>query len=124
MLAEVETSYVKIWKEDGILYATSSDNLNIDLDTAIQCVHERIKFSNGTSYPCLFDMSNVRSANKQAREYMANEGAKYVRAGALLVDSPLTKTIGNIFLTVNKPPVPTKLFTDETEAKNWLTQYL
>lgn len=124
MLPEIETPYIKLWMEDGILFGKYAENLFIDLEIAKQVVHERIKFSKGISYPVIIDMKGVRSANKQAREYLATEGAKYVTAGALVVDSAVTRTLGNIFLTVNKPPLPTKLFTNEAEAKEWIKQYL
>ncbi len=124
MQIEVETVHIKFWKEKGILCCKYAEDTHIDLEIAKHCVQERINFSDQASYPCFVDMRNVKSASKQAREYLAGEGAKYVKAGALLIGSALTKTIGNIFLSVNKPPVPTKLFTDETEAKEWLKQYL
>lgn len=120
----VETQYVKIWKEDNILYCVFADKLNVDLEIAIHCVKERIAFSQGKSYPCLIDMTGVLSMTKEVREYMATEGAKLVKAGALLTRSALSKMLGNLFLSINKPPIPTKLFTDAEAAKDWLQQYV
>ena len=53
---------------------------------------------------------------------MAKEGAECITASALLVESALSRMIGNIFLTINKPDVPVKLFTNEQEAKKWLME--
>ena len=124
MNSNVETPYVKIWKDGDMLCCVFANKLDIDLEIAKHCVEARIMFSEGVSYPCLIDMKDVRSATKAAREYMAAEGAMYMKAGALLIGSVLTRTIGNIFLSINKPEVPAKLFTDEKEAKEWLKQYL
>jgi hypothetical protein len=32
--------------------------------------------------------------------------------------------MGNIFPSINKPLIPTRLFTNEKEAKEWLKQHL
>src|ERR1700758_2121498 len=123
MKDKIETDYVKIWKEQSILYCVFSDNLEIDLNVAVHCVKERIDFSNNKSYCCLIDMRNLKFITKEAREYLATEGSKYVIAGALVTDSPLSNALANIFLLINKPPVPTKLFSSEKEALIWLKKH-
>jgi hypothetical protein len=55
---------------------------------------------------------------------MATIGATLVKAGALITGSAVNKTIGNIFLSIDKPLVPTKLFTNEESARQWLREYL
>lgn len=119
----LETKYVKLWIEDGILFCRFTENLNVDLDIVKSSVESRINFSKGISYPLLIDMKGVRSFTKEAREYAGKEGIKLVKAGALVVDSALTKMLVNLFLLINKPNVPTKLFTDENEAKEWLQHF-
>ncbi len=124
MKEEVKTPYMKIWMEENILRCIFTEQLEMDLEIAKHCVATRIAFSEGKSHLCLIDMRELKSTTKEAREYMGVEGAKLITAGALLIGSPLTRMLGNIFLTINKPNVPTKLFTDETEAKEWLKQYI
>ncbi len=119
----LETKYVKIWIEEGILYCTFAKDLDVDIEIAKSSVESRINFSKGISYPLLVDMKGIRSFTKEARDYAGKEGAKLIKAGALVVDSALTKTLGNLFLLINKPNVPTKLFTDEKEAKEWLQHF-
>jgi hypothetical protein len=41
-------------------------------------------------------------------------------AFAILIDSSVSRVVGNFFLGINKPAVPTKLFTNEKEAVKWL----
>jgi hypothetical protein len=45
-------------------------------------------------------------------------------AVAIVVDTPLTRTMGNFFLAVNKPVAPTRLFEDEGSAVAWLSGFL
>src|SRR6266542_1295724 len=111
-----ETAYMKIWKQDGILFCSYADKLCIDLAIAEQCVKSRIDFSEGTSYPVLLRLHGINSVTKEARDYLGKEGSHLIKAGAFIIASPLSKILGNIFLKLNKPTVPTKLFTDETLA--------
>ena len=121
---KLETAYMTLWIDDGILHCKFCDSLDMDLDIAKNCVGERVTFSNFTSYPCLIDMKGLVSVTKEAREYMAADGSLFITAGALLVNNSLTKMLGNLFLNINKPKVPTRIFTEEEEAKKWLKQFL
>jgi hypothetical protein len=42
----------------------------------------------------------------------------------MISNSQLGKMLANMFFNMKKQPYPTKMFTDETEAKEWLKQYL
>jgi hypothetical protein len=43
---------------------------------------------------------------------------------ALLVGSPMSRAIGNFFIGLNKPLIPTRLFVSEPEALAWLRGFL
>ena len=49
---------------------------------------------------------------------------RMIVALAIFADSPASRVIGNIFLTVNKPIFPTRIFTDEGDALDWLEDYV
>ena len=69
----------------------------------------------------LIDMTAVTEISKEARDYFANKRtASIQRATALLVSSPVSRTIGNFFMGLNKPISPTRLFTDPNKAIRWL----
>jgi hypothetical protein len=51
---------------------------------------------------------------------MAGPMMDVVGATALFVDAPVSQLLANFFLRVNKPTIPTKMFTSETEALKWL----
>ncbi len=42
----------------------------------------------------------------------------------LYLFSPISSMIGNFFIRISKPLVPTKIFTDEAKAKEWLKQFV
>jgi hypothetical protein len=117
-------SYMELHKKEGILFCKFSDDLDVDLKIAKHCVEKRVSFSNKKSYPAIIDMKGVRSVTKEAREYMAEEGAQLLLAGALIVSSPVSRIIGNLFLKINKPKIPTMLFTDPEDAKKWISSFI
>jgi hypothetical protein len=119
-----ESPYVTMWLEEGILCGRYANDLHLSLEVAKSCVEARIFFTKGKSYPLLVDMTGIKSTTKEARDYMASIGATLVTAGALITRSSVSKTIGNIFLTIDKPPVPVRMFTNEEKAREWLKQFL
>ena len=69
----------------------------------------------------LIDMRETTRMSREARGHYAGERtASIQRATALLVASPLSATIANFFMGLNKPLSPTRLFTNEDEAIDWL----
>jgi hypothetical protein len=122
---KVVTPYITLWMDaEGFLCARYADDLHLTLEVATAIVESRIYFAKGNSYPVLVDMRGIKSTTKKAREYMATIGSTRVTAGALITGSPWNRTLGNLFLTIDKPEVPTRLFTNELSARLWLKQYL
>jgi hypothetical protein len=119
-----ESQYVTMWVEEGILCAEFSKGLEMTLEIAKSCVEARIFFSKGKSYPLLVDMTEVKSMTWEARKYMASMGSTLVKAGALLTRSLLSRTVGNVFLKIDRPPVPVRLFTSKQNARSWLLQFV
>lgn len=113
-----------MWMDNGILCARYEPDLHLSLDVAKACVEARIFFSKGEAYPLLVDMKGIKSTTKEARTYMATMGATLVKAGALITGSAINRTIGNLFLKIDRPPVPLRLFTSEEKARIWLRQFV
>ena len=44
-------------------------------------------------------------------------------AFGILIGSTTSRVLGNFYLGINKPTVPTKLFDNEEEAIKWLKQF-
>jgi hypothetical protein len=109
--------------DNGILVVKFKEK-KFDLNAAKITVTKRLEVSKGTAYPILIDASEVQSISKEARDYFAStEGISLIQASALLLDSVMAKFLGNFFLTINKPKVPTKIFTSSDDAMVWLQQF-
>jgi hypothetical protein len=75
--------------------------------------------------PTLIKIKAIRESTKDARDFLASkEGCVGLSAGAICVDSILENVIATLFIYLNKPIIPTKVFTDEEKAKEWLANYL
>jgi hypothetical protein len=115
----------RFWKEGGILRGRCFDAAEETLaDAKEQVLHQRAMID-GKPRPFLMDIRQVRSLSRDARSYFASpEAAQVFSATALVVSSPLSRAVGNFFLGLNKPSMPTRLFTSEADALAWLTGYV
>jgi hypothetical protein len=118
-----ENDFVVIRIKGGILYLKYKKDI-FDLECAKDVVENRLKISNGVAYPLFVDISKVKTTTKEARIYSSKGDAeKLVTATALWGTSELTKVMANFFLTINRPLVPVKFFTDQEKAIQWLSHY-
>jgi len=115
---------LKIELEDFILIGTFKSEF-VDLNIAHEATNYRLEIQKDKAYPLLSNIKAVKNSSKSARDFLASEeGCKGVIAAAVLIDSPISSMIGNFFIRVSKPLRPTKIFTDEAEAKKWLAQFV
>lgn len=65
--------------------------------------------------------SDFLGISKEASQYTAlPEASEYTFANAVLIESLAKKLLFNFYLRFSKPVVPTKGFTNRTEAFEWL----
>ena len=75
--------------------------------------------------PVLIDLRAGKSQDRDARQYYSSpEVTQETRAAALLVASRLSMVLARFFITLAKPSIPTRMFTDEAEALAWLKGFV
>ena len=121
-MKRIETKDVFYEIDDGILFCSYKENIMLDINVAKRIVSDRLAFSKGTDYLILIDFNNLKSADKDAREYMnsPNGGLKGLIGGAFVSDKIVASVFINLYLKINKPKIPTKFFTQRIDALNWL----
>lgn len=78
----------------------------------------------GQQVRLLIDMRRIKSQDREVREYYTQQGyAIGLQAVAILVGSPVSRVIGNLYIGFNKSNIPTRLFTSEAEAIAWLQEF-
>jgi len=111
--------------EDGILRVGARPGSEETLADAVENLRAASALAQGRKRPFLVEVETLRSVDREARAYYASrENTKHVSAAAVLVKSPLLRTISNFFLALNKPAFPMRLFTSEDEALAWLKSFL
>ncbi len=120
----LKNDFMEMWLEDGIIHGVYLPNTVVTLDVAKKCVEDRLKIANGRYYPSLVNLKNVAGEEKAAHDYYSSgEGIRYLIAGAFIVDSYLPALLANIYLKINKPKVPARLFNHEENALKWLEPF-
>jgi hypothetical protein len=122
-IEEIRTRVAKFWlREDGIVQFVVDPGCEYTLADAREGFETIIKVSKGKLRPLLADGRNLKSLDSGARQ----ESAAFEEAmsGALLIDSPVSRIIGNVFINFSKPMIPVRLFTSEAEAIQWLKGFL
>jgi hypothetical protein len=112
--------------DDGILrLRMKPDVFELDLADAEEVIRAVGEIGGGVARPALVDLRTLRSMSRDCRKYFAGpETAKVQSAAGLLVVSPIARAIGNFFMGLNKPLIPTRLFTSETDALVWLRDFV
>ena len=111
---------------DGIIRGTINPGAEQTLEDAIENVQASSAVGLGKRRPLLVDMRPIKSQTREARTYYTGpEGTRCFTAAAVLVDSPVSRLIANFLLGFNKSAtVPSRLFTSEPEAIEWLKTFL
>ncbi len=69
----------------------------------------------------LSDIRRMRSSTPESRALATTaEATALHRGAAVIVGSTLTRMMGNLFMRLNRPAYPTRLFTEEEAAVDWL----
>jgi hypothetical protein len=114
----------RFWIDEGILFFEYKPNTTIDLEVARRVVADRVAFQNERQLPVFCDMRGIISTEKAGRDYLAKSGSLLARAVALIVNKNVSMTLSTFYLEINKPSVPTQIFTDEQEALAYLRGFL
>jgi hypothetical protein len=84
-----------------------------------------LQLSNGGRFAVLLDASDPFTPTAEARALLASkEFAKHRIAAAFVTKSLSNKIFGNFFIKVNKPPTPSRIFSEEPPAILWLKEQI
>jgi hypothetical protein len=122
----VETRTEVVWvDDDGIIHVLGKPNVEVNLDDARIVIETFRVLAGGARRPIVADITVTRSVSRDARKYLSGpDVAQVALAGALVGRSPLSTAIGNFFMGLNRPLVPTRLFSSEHAALDWLRGFL
>lgn len=113
-----EPDIFTVERHDGVVHFRWRPGTFIDIELARMSV-ARIRDLTGTEQlPLCVHLNGTRGVSQEARNYyQANPAGP---AMAFVATSPVARVIGNFFIGLNKPTIPTLLFDREEQAVQWL----
>jgi hypothetical protein len=122
-MRETPTALVDL-RPDGIVTVRIRDGAHQSLADAEQNLGAALAERAGRRCPILVDIRAAQPLDAEVRHYYSGQVLiDGFSALALLVDaSPLGRMLGNVYLRVARPGIPTRLFDEPTQADDWLQQ--
>ena len=106
----------------GIIVSEYKADFELELEFAQEVNRQIGKLSQGKAMPQLFIACPGLSVSKEVREWGVTDSAnKYTLSSAVVCNLLSHRIIGNFLIRVQKPPRPTKMFTNYEDAIEWLT---
>lgn len=108
-------------RDDGILEIRMKDGAEDTLETVKEIVKAVITLV-AEPVPVLAVLGGMRSVTAEARAYVAGNDELLARVSrtALVVGSPVSRVIGNVYFKMNRSETSTRLFSSEGDAVSWL----
>lgn len=96
----------------------------LDVAGAEETLRRGRELVGGLRTPMLVDLRAPCSVDAAARSVFARaEFGDVFSAVALLTTNTVTRLAANLFLKINRPPYPIRMFSDEADARSWLSEH-
>lgn len=110
-------------KQDGHLYIRIRDGQELDVEDIKALLEAKTQLLGDEPHTTVFIAGTNSSISNEARVFASSEEAYQGAIAKTIVAKCLsTRLMGNFFIRFNNPPAPTKLFSTEEEAVQWLNQ--
>lgn len=110
--------------DDGIARTCVKPNIDIEVEHAVENSKTVTSFYKDKKFPIMIDARNIKSMSYEARHHFSAHGRETkTNAFGIIIGSAISRVLGNFYLGINKPAVPTKLFDNEHDAIEWLKQF-
>jgi hypothetical protein len=107
--------------ERGFVQALLDKGAELELEDAREAIAATWRVAGERRRPVLVDMTGLAGQSRAAREYFtSDEAVARYSAVAILVESPVSRVIGTFFMRLSQHKVPTRLFSDRSEAERFL----
>ncbi len=116
-----EFKFGKLSKGDWYFKFRPNEGFEFDVETITSLMERCIDISKGERFCMLVDAKRFIKATPEARAHAAKAGYnRFIISRAIVTDSLPIKISANFFIRFNKPVVPTRVFTSEKVALDWL----
>jgi hypothetical protein len=110
--------------QEGILIIRCKDEYHYEIEDVKELHEAQKEITEGKKIPTVTIIGKFTEASKEALEFIFSEKSiMYASKDAFVVNSLSQKIIGNFYLKVKKPSIPTRLFNNEKLAFDWLKKH-
>lgn len=108
-------------RQDGIIEIDCSDNHEYSVEEIKENLHSIAKLIGSGKALVLNCAKPFTTASKEVRDFVAAAPHQnFIKAEAFVIHNLGQSMLGNFYMKVNKPIVPSKFFKNKREAENWL----
>src|SRR5688572_7854267 len=107
-------------RDDGIMQVNVGAEKEVTVDNVKEVIAAIGKLGKEKKYPIFVMAGEYTLPTEEARLFIASPGNPYALAEAYMTHSLPQKLVGNFYLQFNKPARPTRMFTREEDALEWL----
>ncbi len=120
---EVEAAFVAL-RSDGIIHYTFKPIEDLKIEHALEMFETVGRIGKAKKYPTLLTVNKYMNIESEVRQLWADSSVnKYASAEAMVLMNVAIKLIGNFYIQINKPVIPTQMFTSEKPALEWLKKF-
>ena len=123
-MPETKTARIAL-NDQGLLIVRIKDGAHQSLADAKENLALAVSETRGERRPLLIDIRKAQPLEADARHHYSGQTlVERFSALALLIEgSPFGRMMGNVYLRIARPGIPTQLFSDEVRALEWLTAH-
>jgi len=122
-MRETNTALVRLGS-DGVISVRIRSGAQQSLTDAKENLGAALEARDGQRRPLLIDIRDAQPLDAEVRHFYSGQVLDGFTALAMLIDaSPFGRMMGNVYLRVARPGIPTRLFTQPEPARAWLIAY-
>ena len=123
IIREVKTDWIRIYlREDNIVVTEEVEGYpqesNAEIAKTIVAAVDEV--CQDEVYPMMSFFGNRKLSREERSYYMSHQNHNISKV-AIVVNNPFQAMLANFFVGINKVPVVRKVFSNESQALDWLT---
>lgn len=118
-----ETRTSTYWFDEDILYIIGKKE-QVPCQERQRQMQEFLVMLNGKKVCAIMDISQSPPTDHEMREYNLKILPRLFKCVAFITASLLDRVLVNLYLGVSPLPLPSKIFSTEEEARNWVKHFL
>jgi hypothetical protein len=110
---------------DGVVIVRIRDGAYQSVEDAKTNLATALAEATGRRRPLLVDIRTAQPLDADARHHYSGQSLVdgFLALALLIESSPFGRMMGNVYLRVARPGIPTQLFVDERRAVEWLIKH-